>query len=60
MKENRLDVLAHIPYDEELGKINSQGMIVSRENPKYGNIFKDILKKIMKEARSETASHTKR
>lgn len=60
MKENRLDVLAHIPYDEELGKINSRGMIVSRENPKYGNIFKDILKKIMKEARSETASHTKR
>lgn len=60
MKEAQMDVLTHIPYDGELGEMNSRGLVVSRENPKYENIFKDILKKIMKEARSEAASHTKR
>ncbi len=60
LKQNDMYVLTHIPYDEELGEMNSRGIIVARENSKYLNIFKDIYKKVIKEARSEAASNIKR
>lgn len=44
--ENDIKILAKIPFDEELGKLNSEGFIVARENQKYGKVFKDLLEVI--------------
>lgn len=60
LKDNNMDVLTHIPYDEELGDMNSRGKIVAKESTKYMKMFKDIYEKINKEANSEAASNIKR
>lgn len=51
--KNDVSILQKIPFDNKLGKINSNGLIVSREMAKYKDIFSKLLKKIAKEAKSE-------
>lgn len=51
--ENNIPILEKITFDNELGKINSNGLIAAREIPKYKNIFEELLKKITKEVKSE-------
>ncbi len=44
-KEHNIKILAEIPMDLELGKINSDGNIVAKDN-RYKNIFEDIIAQI--------------
>jgi MinD superfamily P-loop ATPase len=48
-KEKNLNILGSIPYDNELGAINSNALIVSRESEKFREIFYSLYKKILKE-----------
>lgn len=47
---NDIDVLMDIPYDDELGKINSMGLIAADEILEYRVLFSSLLKKVYKEA----------
>lgn len=47
--EKGIKILGRIPFDEELGKLNSNGLIASRESPKYKKIFADLLASIIGE-----------
>lgn len=44
--ENDIEVIGSIPFDEEIGKINSSGEIVAKKQEKYDVYFKKILDKI--------------
>lgn len=48
--EHQVKILAKIPYDEELGRINSQGHVAERENKRYQELFERLLQDIRKEA----------
>lgn len=54
-KENNIRILGKIPFDSELGTLNSNGKIVSRENQKYKAMFSALLEAIEKEVRHEAA-----
>ncbi len=47
--EHDISILAEIPYDEELGRLNSQGHIAVREDKRYLGLFKTLLESIKKE-----------
>jgi MinD superfamily P-loop ATPase len=47
---NDISVLMDIPYDNELGKINSMGLIAADETPEYKTLFSALLEKVYKEA----------
>lgn len=53
-KVNNIEVLARIPFDTELGDLNSNGLIAARENIKYKNLFSELLEKVAKEVEHET------
>lgn len=55
-KEKQLKVISRIKFDKELGKLNSDGEIVSRVNAGYKAMFADTLKSIKEEVSHETAS----
>jgi MinD superfamily P-loop ATPase len=59
-KEKNIPILGRIPFDQDLGMINSQGKILAREHPDYEKMFSTILQKIQREVKHETASHSKR
>ena len=46
-----IKILGEIPYDKELGDLNSNSHIVVREDDKYKNIFKTILDNITEEVK---------
>jgi MinD superfamily P-loop ATPase len=48
--KNQIEILVKIPYDEELGRLNSKGCIVAREDKQYRELFKGLLKTLKKEA----------
>lgn len=48
--EHKINVLAEIPYDEKLSRINSQGLIAVHENKYYRELFQKLLKTLEKEA----------
>lgn len=48
--DNKIEVLAQIPFDEELGRLNSKGLIAVRENKQYRELFQKLLKTLEKEA----------
>lgn len=50
--DNQIHVLAKIPFDEELGNLNSKGMIAVRENRQYQVLFQKLLEGITKEVAS--------
>lgn len=45
-KENDLEIIGRIPFDLELGKINSEGLILVKEDQKYKEIFESILSRL--------------
>lgn len=53
--KNGINILEKIPFDNELGFLNSNGLIAVRESEKFKNIFSSLLTKIIKEAQHETA-----
>lgn len=50
---NGIKILGRIPFDLELGKLNSDGVIVSRESENYRDIFINLLNNITKEVYDE-------
>lgn len=49
-RNNRIDILAEIPYDEKLGRLNSEGRIAVRESDPYRKLFQKLLETISKGA----------
>jgi len=41
--DNGIRILAKIPYDEELGRLNSRGLVAVRESEKYCKLFRGLL-----------------
>ncbi len=58
--EHQIPILGRIPFDSELGMLNSEGNIAARENQRYRKLFGSLLERIRKEARYETASDSQR
>ncbi len=58
--ERNIPVIGRIPFDTELGELNSNAKIVVRESEKYKDLFSALLQTIMKEVRHETVADSKR
>ncbi len=54
--EKGIRILGRIPYDEELGKLNSNGEIAVRKSEKYNAVFSSLLNTVREEVQHETAS----
>ena len=48
--QNGITMIGRIPFDEELGRINSGGGIAAREEQEYRRLFTQVLQFIEKEA----------
>ncbi|NLF80564.1 MAG: ATPase, partial [Clostridia bacterium] len=48
--EQHINILAAIPYDEQLAQLNSTGHIVAREHEQYRELFEKLLADIKREA----------
>ncbi len=44
--EHKINILTQIPFDEELGRLNSKGHIVVDESKKYRKLFQELLKTV--------------
>lgn len=55
--ENKIKVLSKIPFESELGTINSDGEIAARSEKYYG-LFSELLQAVVKEAEHETVTHS--
>lgn len=53
--EQGIPVLSRIPFDSELGTLNSEAKIAVRESDRYGALFCSLLRTVCKEARHEAA-----
>ena len=53
--ENGIKILGKIPFDSEIGKINSNAEILVREGDKYKKLFTNLLETVVSEVQSETA-----
>lgn len=53
IKQNNLDVLANIPYEEEISRINSEARLLTSVNKKYYDLFKNIYYKLKKRIENE-------
>ncbi len=53
-KEQDMKIIGEIPFDHDLGTLNSNALIVSRENQKYHKLFADLLQSITREVNLET------
>lgn len=49
--EKNIKILCKIPFEHELGKLNSNAEIASEKNEKYKNIFSSLLKTIKEEVK---------
>lgn len=52
--DNNINILGRIPFDNELGNINSNGRISVRENEEYKEMFSSLLKTAAEEVINET------
>lgn len=51
--EKGINVLGRIPFDNELGTLNSNALISVRESKKYRNLFSELLHTVTKEVQYE-------
>ncbi len=58
--KNKIEVIGQIPFDEKLGLMNSNALIVANEKDEYRQIFDSLLKKIAKEIGDEAVIDIKR
>ena len=49
--EKNIKVLCKIPFEHELGKLNSNAEIASEKNEKYKSLFSSLLKTIKEEVK---------
>ncbi len=55
--EKGIEILGKIPFDNELGTLNSNAKIAVRENERYKKMFTSLLEKVTKEVQHETVTH---
>lgn len=58
--EKGIPILGRIPFDTELGAINSVAEIAVRAKSKYHALFTSLLKKMLEEVRDEAAADSQR
>lgn len=58
--EHQIPILGRIPFDSELGRLNSDSHIVSRIHPAYKELFTEILQKVKEAVGHETAVDSQR
>ena len=58
--EKNITILDRIPFDNELGTLNSRAEIAVRESDRYREKFSALLSKVTKEVRRETAVNSQR
>ena len=51
--ERNIKILGRIPFDNELGVLNSNAKIAVRESKKYEGMFSSLLETVTKEVRHE-------
>ena len=56
--DNKIKILSKIPFESELGMLNSNAMIASRKNLKYYSMFSSLLQIVTKEVQDETVTHS--
>lgn len=59
-KEKGIKILGRVPFEKELGELNSNAKIAARESERYNKLFKNILETVKGEVQRETASYTER
>lgn len=47
---NSIKIIGKIPYDDDLGLINSNALVLAREDKRYRDLFISLLQKVLKEA----------
>lgn len=52
--KNGIKILGKIPFDNDLGLLNSNGLIAARESEKYKHVFASLLAKLIMEIQHET------
>lgn len=57
-KEKGIKILGRVPFEKELGEINSNAKIAARESERYNKLFKNILETVKGEVQHERASYT--
>ena len=55
--ENKIKVLSKIPFESDLGAINSDGEIAAKSE-KYNGLFSELLQAVVKEVEHETVAHS--
>ena len=55
--EKDIKILGRIPFDNELGILNSNAEIVVNKNEKYRELFSSLLNTVTKEVQHETTTH---
>ena len=50
--KNEIKILGKIPFDKELGKLNSEALISARESRKYRELFANLLKTVSEEVQA--------
>lgn len=56
--DNDIRILGRIPFDTEIGTLNSNARILVRELPKYRELFSVLLQSVMAEVRHETIANS--
>lgn len=56
--EKNIKILEQIPFDNELGALNSDAEIVVRKNERYRELFSSLLDKLIKEVRHEAIANS--
>ena len=56
--ERNIKILGQIPFDNELGILNSNAEIAVRKNEKYQALFSSLLETVKKEVQHETTSYS--
>ncbi len=50
--EKGIEIIGTIPFDSELGLLNSNALIAARENDKYNKLFRRLLSRVVREVQS--------
>ena len=56
--EKNIKILGRIPFDSELGTLNSNAEIAVNKDEKYQEMFSSLLKTVTKEVQHETTTHS--
>ena len=58
--DNNIKILCKIPFESELGRLNSNAEIASQKSEKYRSLFSSLLKTTEQEVKNETAFDSER